>query len=380
MSHYVDRVSLPLSEPFVGWEEEPPGGPARSPGGAAPAEETVAQPARESFAPAPRLAPEVSVVVPTFRRPDLLARCLDALRAQDLSGGRFEIIVCDDACEPQARAQAEAAAHAAPETGPCVTYLPVRGRHGPAAARNRGWRAARGEVIAFTDDDTVPEPDWLRRGLAALRETGADAVAGRIEMPLPPRPTDLQRDAAGLCRAEFATANAFVRRAAMQRVEGFDERYTLAWREDSDLHFRLLEAGMQVVGAPQAVVVHPLRPMGFAAGLGMQKKIVFDTLLYKRHPRLYRERVRAGPPWFYLAVTAALATACVLAAAGARLPAAAAAAIWLALSLLFFARRLRGVSHTPRSLAELALTSLAIPPLSIFWRIVGSLRWRAGLP
>lgn len=327
----------------------------------------------------PNAGPEISVVMPTYRRPDLLARCLGALQAQDLGGGRFEVIVCDDACQPEARAVVDAAMRAAP-AGPRLGYVSVHGTRGPAGARNRGWRMARGAVVAFTDDDTVPSPSWLRQGLAALAEHKADAAGGRIEMPLPERPTDLERDAAGLCRAEFATANVFVRRAALERVGGFDERYTMAWREDSDLHFRLLEAGFKVVQAPEAVVLHPLRPMRFAASLGMQKKIFFDTLLYKRHPVLYRQRIRSGLPWFYLGTTAALLAACICALAGAWRLAAAAGALWLLLSLVFFLRRARGLSRTPRSLAELVLTSLAIPPLSIFWRTVAAVRWRAGFP
>jgi len=321
----------------------------------------------------------VSVVVPTYRRPDLLAACLGALATQAFPRGDYEVIVCDD--EPGARTAALVSrlAQSLPNEGPVLRYLPITETQGPAAARNAGWRAARGEIIAFTDDDTIPASDWLAQGVLAMRPD-VHAAAGAIEMPLPERPTDYERDAAGLSHAEFATANCFVRRAALEQVGGFDTRFEIAWREDSDLHFSLLERGLQVVYAPMARVRHPIRPAPFAVSLRMQRKVMYDTLLYLKHPFLYRSRVRKGPPWFYLAATLALVATLAALAAGAWTVAAVAGALWLALTARFFVRRLAGLSRAPLHLFELALTSMAIPPLSIGWRLVGMLRYGARFP
>src|SRR4051794_15879792 len=97
----------------------------------------------------------VSVVIPTYRRPDLLGRCLGALGGQDFDPLEYEIIVADDAASDATRRQVEAFAAT---TRARVVYAPVAGAHGPAAARNVGWRAAAAPVIAFTDDDTIPDP------------------------------------------------------------------------------------------------------------------------------------------------------------------------------------------------------------------------------
>lgn len=320
----------------------------------------------------------LSVVVPTYRRPELLARCLAALLAQTLPRSRYEIIVCDDG--PDADVRALLARLSVPDgSRPALRYLPVAATQGPAGARNAGWRAAHAPVIAFTDDDTVPDPGWLEAGLKAMAPA-VDAVAGRVVMPVPDPPTDYERDAGRLGRAEFVTANCFVRRATLERLGGFDERYSQAWREDSDLHFALLEQGCRIERAPDAVVVHPLRPARFAAGLSMQRKIMFDVLLYRKHRHHYRQRIRRGPPWFYLAVTllALAAPACLL--AGWFTGAAFAASAWFALTLIFFLRRLRGTAPGLRSMADLALTSALIPPLSIFWRLVGAWRFGWALP
>src|SRR4051794_25678318 len=107
-------------------------------------------------------APHISVVVPTYRRPELLKRCLTALAAQSLPPSAFEVVIADDEPSEETRKLVERWS----ESSDCIIrYVPVRGPHGPAAARNVGWHAARGEIIAFTDDDCIPQSQWLQNGL-----------------------------------------------------------------------------------------------------------------------------------------------------------------------------------------------------------------------
>jgi glycosyltransferase involved in cell wall biosynthesis len=310
----------------------------------------------------------VSVVIPTYRRPDLLARCLAAVVAQDLDD--FEVIVADDAVDDAARRQVEGLTARVP-----VRYVAVTGSHGPAAARNRGWHAACGDMVAFTDDDTIPDRGWLRAALAVI-DGGADAVTGRTVVPRPAVPTDYERNESGLERAEFITANCLVRRDVLKAVGGFDERFAVAWREDSDLHFNLLERGARIAAAPDALVVHPVRPARWGVSLRLQHKIQFDALLYRKHPRLFRERIRPGTPWGSYAVVAALAVAGTAAVRGPWSVVIAAVVIWLVLTGKFAARRLRGTSHAPRDVAEVVVTSALIPPLAVFWRLYGAVRFR----
>jgi glycosyltransferase involved in cell wall biosynthesis len=281
--------------------------------------------------------PRVSVVVPTCGRPALLERCLDALERQTLPRAGYEVIVIED-----------------------------ERRDGPATARNRGWRKARAPIVAFTDDDCVPAPDWLERALSAFGE-GADVVCGRIVMPAPARPTDYERDAQGLERSEFVTANCLCRRSWLERVDGFDEAFKLAWREDSDLHFRLLQHGARIVREPRAVVVHPVRPARWGVSVSQQRKVMFDALLFKKHPRLYRERIRAQARWDYYAIVARLLAAPLFPPV---------LVVWAALTARFAWQRLRGTTRTPSHVLEMVLTSMAIPPLAVFWRALGALKYR----
>jgi len=324
--------------------------------------------------------PLLSVVVPTCGRTALLHRCLAALRGQCIEPGSFEVIVVDDGHSEPTRGLV--AGLAAQPGGPLLRYLRPRNGRGPAAARNAGWRAARAPIVAFTDDDTVPEPDWLLEGWNTLA-LHADwvAAAGRIVVPpLRPghAPTDHERMTRGLEQAEFVTANAFVRRGALMRVNGFDDRFRRAWREDSDLQFRLLALAGPVGRAPRATVQHPVRPEPWGVSLRQQRNAFFEALLYKKHPALYRERIDAMPPWDYYLIVLLVLAALPLALLPEDGPMLAAGALGLAalVDLRFAQRRLRGTDHSWRHVAEMLLTSLAIPFLSVYWRLRGAWRFK----
>ena len=185
----------------------------------------------------------ISVVVPTYKRPELLNRCLAALCSQTMNPSEYEIVVVDDG--PTENTKHIVLAWSL-RSGPRMRYLANEGRHGPAAARNKGWRAAHGELIAFTDDDCVPAPDWLAIGSAVFEDPTVHGISGRIIVPIPSIPTDYEQTVAGLEHGPFATANCWYRRSALASVGGFDERFTVAWREDTDLEFACRRHGFRL--------------------------------------------------------------------------------------------------------------------------------------
>jgi GT2 family glycosyltransferase len=139
---------------------------------------------------------------------------------------------------------------------------------GSYAARNAGVRAARGEVLAFTDDDCLPAPAWLEQGLAALTASGAGAVGGRIDLvfgdPAHRGGAELYELLNGFDQAHTiqrlhgcATANLFTRRRLFEELGPFDERtFSLG---DLDWTRRVSAAGRGVAYAADAVVQHPAR-------------------------------------------------------------------------------------------------------------------------
>ena len=354
----------------------------------------------------------VSVVVPTYKRPELLNRCLEALMAQDFDPSAYEVVVVDDALDEATRRIVEDWASRAesfmivPDPAllftektaefpgdlslfpryskssfvrvpgiPLLRYISNTETHGPAAARNRGWRIASGEIIAFTDDDCLPQSGWLKHGVAAFKD-GVVGVSGKVIVPLPDKPTDYELNMAELAHSQFVTANCFYRRSALLEVDGFDERFTIAWREDSDLFFRLIERRFCLAEAPDAVVVHPVRPARWGVSLAQQRRSQFNALAFKKHPQLYRQNLQSSPPWEYYSVLATLLMAVFAGLTNQLLVMLAALTIWSALTLRFFVRRIRYTSHSLSHITEMFITSILIPPLSVFWRLLGALKYR----
>ena len=176
----------------------------------------------------------------------------------------------------------------------------------------------------------------------------------------------------------FATCNVLVKRAWLERVGGFDPRFRRAYREDSDLEFRLLDAGARIVRANDAVVVHPPRPERPFASLRQQRNQFFDALLFRKHPERFRATIRTSSASSPTTPSRSARSAAPLALLLGRPRLA-----LLATAAVAHAGRplLRRSAHAagrgaPGHLAELALTSALIPPLAVYWRLRGAWAFR----
>lgn len=313
-----------------------------------------------------------TVVVPTFRRPDLLQRCLKALQGQTLPAEQYEVIVVDDGNDPDT---ANLVRRNGQQPGLRMTYLGQPHRRGPAAARNRGWRTAQNPLIAFTDDDCIPQPDWLEAARKRF-EAGASVVTGRVKMPLPNHPTAHDRTTALLETAEFVTANCFCRRTALEQVGGFDEAFDIAWREDSALQFAFLQAGISVEPCPEAVLVHPLRLSSWYAPLRDERKNQYDALLFKRYPDLFRERIPRYPAlvttYYGIVGSALLSLGGVT--TGNKMLARFGGLSWALLTAGLVAHR--QVNQSIKELPKNTLLASVAPFLSVYWRLYGAIKHR----
>jgi glycosyltransferase involved in cell wall biosynthesis len=207
-------------------------------------------------------SPTFSVVIPTRDRPQKLAVCLESLAKQDYPRDRFEVIVVDDASElpldPVAVIFRERLT---------LTLLRQSRRAGPSVARNCGAAHAKGEFLAFTDDDCSPASDWLQRLAARFASTPRHLIGGRVVNAL----TDnLYSTATHVIldaiydyydplkgRAHFfLTSNFSLATDLFRQLRGFDENWPLAAAEDREFCYRWLKRGFPMTYAPEASVYH----------------------------------------------------------------------------------------------------------------------------
>lgn len=231
----------------------------------------------------------ISVVIPAYNASGRLAQLIHSL--SQLKPQPAEIIVVDDGSNDGTFEKLRGALERLQNS---LVLTKVNG--GPASARNLGISHAGQPWVAFTDDDCLPEPDWLGAfQLAIDAQPAAACLFGSIRAsgPVGPRYHYVENDGSG-----HQTANAVYRRDILLQVGGFDDRFPYAYLEDTDLFIRVSAlAGWTFV--PNAVVIHPSRPASLRSRVRRMKYLESDYMLFAKHPHIYRQRHRGMKPLVY---------------------------------------------------------------------------------
>lgn len=208
--------------------------------------------------------PFFSIIVPTFNRPAQLATCLESLACLDYSLDRFEVIVADDG----SRTRLETLV--ASFSNRLDIVLAHQSHSGPAIARNKGAAQAKGDLLAFTDDDCTPAADWLKTLAARFTETPDIMIGGRTLNVLLDNPystaSDLlirylyayynrNPDQAGF----FTSNNLTVPKGRFRQLGGFDMFFPRAGAEDREFCERWLRHGFRMTYAPEVLIYHSHR-------------------------------------------------------------------------------------------------------------------------
>lgn len=316
---------------------------------------------------------DISVIIPTYRRPQLLKKCLMALLTQKYNKRRYEIIVVSDGPDTETKKLIRDLAR---NRVTALRFLSMSSKKGPAAARNYGWLNARCKIIAFTDDDCLPDQYWLKEITENMNPDKEEAVTGHVIVPRDKRPTDYEQNTAGLELADFITANCACTRAVLLKIGGFDEQFRMAWREDSDLEFKLIRENVPVKHLESAVVVHPVRKANWGVSIKEQKKTLYNALLYKKYPELYRSKIQSMPPVLYYAIIIAFIVMVVGFLAHNKWMGITGFYVWIFLTFNFIVKRLYSTRLSATHITEMVLTSFIIPFLSIYWQWYGAFKYK----
>lgn len=248
-------------------------------------------------------------MIPTYNRPVQLEACLGALSESNHPRERFEVVVVDDG-----------------GTAPLSELIDARrkvlqirlfrqDRAGPAAARNRGAALARGDLLAFTDDDCLPEPDWLPALARHAEARPGHLIGGETINALPDNVFssasqhlvsylyEYSTSRAGRqegWRGFFTSNNLAVPVAGFVQVGGFDVRFPLAAGEDRDFCDRWVAQGLPMSFAPDARIrhAHRLNSASFLRQHWNYGRGAFH--FHESRSRRGAEPVRPQPPSFYL--------------------------------------------------------------------------------
>lgn len=233
------------------------------------------------------MEPKFSIIIPVYNSAKTIPQVLRAVLSQNCSEP-FEVIAVDDGSTD--------------DTAQIVrSFENVRYIHqancGPAAARNAGAHASRGEVLFFTDSDCIPHPDWIERILPHLSESKVAAIAGSYGVANPSsllavciHKEILYRHGFRLKKYSraFGSYNVAIRRKVFEDIGGYNTRYRHASGEDNDLSYRILQGGYRIFFEPQAKVDH-FHPTRLGKYLGEQYRHGYwRARMYLDHPHMAR--------------------------------------------------------------------------------------------
>ena len=257
---------------------------------------------------------DVSIVICSYKRPDMLRDALDSLIVQQTDGRfSYEIVVVINDLPDGTQAVIDEANRSA--------QVPVRSvlepRRGQVPARNRGIAEARGEWIANFDDDQIAEPTWLKELLAIAQQTGARSVGGALDLLLP---EDCDLELTQFCRRMLGasvdwdtprpytrregpgTGNLMLHRSIFEKVGVYDESFTLRGY-DTDLYRRIREAGLESWFTPKALA-HHVTPAS-----RLTDKYFRETFLHNGWSFARRDQAERSLPRVLMTLTARLGQA-----------------------------------------------------------------------
>jgi glycosyltransferase involved in cell wall biosynthesis len=226
---------------------------------------------------------EISVVVPTFNRPESLKKTIESLCNQTYPHEKYEVLICDDSFTEESYTLVKSYAGTSDTT---IKYFKANSKtKGPANARNVGILNASGKIVGFTDDDCTVEKDWLETANKAFTKNpkicgiyGTVTTIGECkkEKYTISRKVDVNKD-----DGSYVTPNVFYKKDILQKVGCFD--VTQRYLEDIELGWRVETIG-EILFVPTLKVNHKILCLSLQEYLSRLKVIEYWVMMHSKHP------------------------------------------------------------------------------------------------
>jgi glycosyltransferase involved in cell wall biosynthesis len=246
----------------------------------------------------------ISVIVPVYNASKTIKQLITCLVNQSYPKDKYEIIIVDDGSRDET---VEIVISITKEIlQPNIKIIKLEHNCGPATARNRGIIEAKGEIIAFTDADTLPDTEWLKELVKAFDDEKVGGVRGEtltdsyLLFPIRVAPVG----------GGYKTCNIAYRKEILYNIGLFDERFKHPFGEDGDVAHRVINKGFLIKENPKAIVFHPVKELNLKQVINMAMLRRYDALFFRKHPKdakVYGERFMRPlliiPPFLGLSIT-----------------------------------------------------------------------------
>lgn len=307
----------------------------------------------------------LSIVVPTYQHPVALLLCLKSLLSQSFNKNKYEIIVVSDGPDMATHQIVFDLIKSSPAT-PVITFCYLPYKKGRDAARNLGWQMAKGELVAFIDDDHIATMNWAESFWTEYLKHEHENIVfignvstNRISL------LNTSKNSSELISA----SNCASAKTTLRKIKGFDEDFSKSWGDQNALHFKMLTSNVPFVQVDAATSFNVTRDVNWGINIKQSKQHIYKSKLF----RSSSENV----PWANYTIMTLLF---LFAFAGwiwdLNPFALIALTTWFLMVILLTIKRMENIIPSFTNIVEMMATSMFLPFLSIYWSFRSTYKFR----
>ncbi|MBV4356101.1 glycosyltransferase [Pinibacter aurantiacus] len=309
----------------------------------------------------------LSIVVPTYQHPAALLQCLKALLSQSFDKHKYEIIVVSDGPDMATHQIVFDLIKSIPETT-IITFCYMPYKKGRDAARNLGWQMAKGQLVAFIDDDHIATADWAESFWTEYKKHQHESIVfiGNVNTSRISLLDTSKNEQQPLSAANCASA-----KTTLNKIKGFDEDFARSWGDQNALHFKMLTTNVPFIHVDGASSFNAVRDVNWGISILQSKQHIYKSKLFSNSSS------SESIPWAnYFIMTILFVFTFVGWAWDLNPFALIALATWFLMVILLTIKRMENIIPSFTNIVEMMATSMFLPFLSIYWSLRGTYKAR----